>query len=326
MPMTAKENAKRAVRFQNPERLPVLYFNRDTHRSDFLLTGAATPASFQPEVAGRSEWGFVWVRHDDTMGQPKEPPLGDGWDGLYNYKAPDPHDLTRYEEAKRQIQAHPDRYVIGSLGITGFNTASFIRGFENSLEDLYLEPEKFHRLMELVTSYEDEVAGHLIELGVDCVMFGDDWGTQKGLMIDPAMWRSFFLPFYCRQFSRIREKGVDVCFHCCGQVLDILPDLVEAGANILNLNQPDLFPLEELARQLAGKVCLMCPVDHQTVAIHGTPEEIRSYAQRLNRQLNPQGKGGYIAYIEEYHSVGMSEENYQAICSAFEELRAGKEG
>lgn len=111
------------------------------------------------------------------------------------------------------------------------------------------------------------------------------------------------------------------------QVLDILPDLVEAGANILNLNQPDLFPLEELARAVGGEmVCLMCPVDHQTVAIHGTPEEIHSYAQELNRQLNPQGKGGYIAYIEEYHSVGMSEENYQAICSAFEGLRTGKEG
>lgn len=325
MNLSAKENARRAIHFETPERLPVLYFNRDLERSDFLLTGAGSPASFQPETPGRSEWGFIWVRHDDTMGQPKEPPLGESWDGLYNYKAPDPHDPTRYLETQRQIEMYPDRYIIGSLGITGFNTASFIRGFENSLEDLYLEPEKFHRLMEIVTEYEDAVADHLIQLGVDCVMFGDDWGTQKGLMIDPAMWRSFFLPFYQRQFSRIREKGVDVCFHCCGQVIDILPDLVAAGANILNLNQPDLFPFEKLVQLLAGKVCLMCPVDHQTVAIHGTPEEIRDYTRKLNRFLNPEGKGGFIAYIEEYHSVGMSEENYQAICCSFEQLRAGEE-
>ncbi len=324
MSLSARENARRAIHFESPERLPVLYFNRDLERSDFFITGPSSPPSFQPETPGRSEWGFVWVHHDDTMGQPKEPPLKDSWDGFYNYKAPDPHDPTRYEETKRQIEAHPDQYIIGSLGITGFNTASFIRGFENAMEDLYLEPEKFHDLMEIVTQYEEAVADHLLDLGVDCIMFGDDWGTQKSLMINPAMWRSFFLPFYQRQFARIRKRGADICFHSCGQVMDILPDLVEAGANILNLNQPELFPLENLAQQLAGKVCLMCPVDHQTIAIHGTPDEIHDYTRKLNRLLNPEGKGGFIAYIEEYHSVGMSEENYQAICRSFEQLRAGE--
>lgn len=324
MNISAKENARRAIHFESPQRLPVLYFNRDLERSDFLITGPSSPSSFKPETPGRSEWGFVWVQHDDTMGQPKEPPLEIGWDGLYNYKAPDPHDPTRYEEAKRQIEAHPDKYIIGSLGITGFNIASFIREFENAMEDLYIEPEKFHDLMEIVTQYEEAVADHLLDLGADCIMFGDDWGTQKSLMINPDMWRSFFLPFYQRQFSRIRKRGADVCFHSCGQVMDILPELTEAGANILNLNQPELFPLENLAEKLSGKVCFMCPVDHQTIAIHGTPDEIYAYAEKLNRLLNPEGKGGFIAYIEEYHSVGMSEENYQAICRAFEQIRAGE--
>ena len=217
MSLSARENARRAIHFESPERLPVLYFNRDLERSDFFITGPSSPPSFQPETPGRSEWGFVWVHHDDTMGQPKEPPLKDSWDGFYNYKAPDPHDPTRYEETKRQIEAHPDQYIIGSLGITGFNTASFIRGFENAMEDLYLEPEKFHDLMEIVTQYEEAVADHLLDLGVDCIMFGDDWGTQKSLMINPAMWRSFFLPFYQRQFARIRKRGADICFHSCGQ-------------------------------------------------------------------------------------------------------------
>jgi hypothetical protein len=30
-----------------------------------------------------------------------------------------------------------------------------------------------------------------------------------------------------------------------------------------------------------------------------------------------------MAYIEEYHSIGMSEQNYQSICHAFETLKAG---
>ncbi len=318
--MHAKENARRAVRFEGPAWMPVLYFNKDLERSDFVLTGASGPPDFAPETPGRSEWGYLWVREDDTMGQPKCPPLGDGWDAYYNYRLPDASDPRRYEAARRAAQDHPDRYIIGSLGITGFNQYTFLRGFENTMEDLYLEPDKLLRLMGDIVDYESEIIRHLLDAGVDCIMFGDDWGTQNCLMIDPAMWRKMFLPFYRRQFDLCHAGGADVCFHSCGQVMDILPDLVEAGADILNLNQPDIFPLEKLADTLAGRVCLMCPVDHQTVAIHGTPEEIHAYAQRLHRLLSNE-RGGFIAYIEEYHSVGMRDEQYRAICDAFEELR-----
>jgi hypothetical protein len=68
-------------------------------------------------------------------------------------------------------------------------------------------------------------------------------------------------------------------------------------------------------------VCFNCPVDHQTVAIHGTRDEIRAYVKCLHESLGSP-EGGYIGYIEEYSSVGMSRENYEAIKEAFEDLKA----
>jgi hypothetical protein len=110
-----------------------------------------------------------------------------------------------------------------------------------------------------------------------------------------------------------------VYFHCCGYIYDIIPDLIEIGVDILNLNQPELLGIENLARNFGGKVCFNCPVDHQTVAIHGSDAEIRAYVERLYRQLGCFA-GGYIGYIEEYSSVGMSRANFESIVDAFENL------
>jgi len=113
--------------------------------------------------------------------------------------------------------------------------------------------------------------------------------------------------------------GMHVYFHCCGYIYDIIQDLIDIGADILNLNQPDLLGIEKLSKDFGGKVCFNCPVDHQTVAIHGTPMEIKEYVERLYRNFNFQS-GGYIGHIEEYSSTGMSAENFQAIVSSFEEV------
>jgi uroporphyrinogen decarboxylase len=220
---------------------------------------------------------------------------------------------------KEIIEKNPDRYILGGLGITGFNMVTFIRGFENSMEDLYLERENIERLLDMVLEFETRVAENLCLNGVDCISFADDWGTQNSLMISPVLWREIFKPRLKKQFDLVHSYGKHVYFHSCGYIYDIIPDLIEIGADILNLNQPDIFGIERLGRDFGGKVCFNCPVDHQTVAIKGTREEIFDYVRRLNASLGC-FSGGFIGYIEEYHCVGMSDENYRSIIEAFESL------
>jgi hypothetical protein len=154
--------------------------------------------------------------------------------------------------------------------------------------------------------------------------FGDDWGTQKGLFIAPSLWREVFKPRYARQFELAHRLGKKVWFHSCGNILDILDDLIEIGADVLELLQPDIFGVEPLGQRFGGKVCFCCSVDHQRRAISGTQQEIMDYARHLHTHLGC-FSGGLIGYVEDYASLGMSEDHYQWIREAFGALGAEKQ-
>lgn len=316
--MNSKEIVKKAVEMKNPPRVPLLFFNKDIEKSDFFLTGYGAAKNFPYIGTNKSEWGFEWEKLDDTMGQPKNPPIKT-WDDFDSYIPPDSHATGRFKKMKSDIEGNRDKYIIASLGITGFNMVTFIRGFENTLEDLYFERVNIEKLIDMVFSFEEGIINGFGSYPVDAVGFGDDWGTQKSLMISPKLWREVFKERYKKQFDLVHSYGMHVYFHCCGYIYDIIPDLIEIGVDILNLNQPDLFGIEKIGKDFGGKVCFNCPVDHQTVAIKGTRDEIFEYVKRLNESLG-RFNGGFVGYIEEYHSVGMSDENYSNIVEAFESL------
>lgn len=321
--MTSKEIVKHAVEMKSPPRIPILFFNKYTERSDILSIGYDCAIDFPYKGTNRSEWGFEWVRVDATMGQPKNPPIT-AWAKLDSYIAPDPHAPGRFEHIPEFIENNKDRYLMADLVISGFNMVTFLRGFEATLEDLYLERGKIEELIDIVFGFEEEVIKHYGEYQFDAIRFGDDWGTQNSLMISPALWRDVFKPRYKEQFDLVHKQGMHVYFHCCGYIYDIIPDLIEIGVDILNLNQPDLFGIEKLGRDFGGKVCFNCPVDHQTIAITGTKAEIYDYVRSLKEYLGC-FNGGYIGYIEEYSSVGMSDENFNSIVNAFSEIKNGSE-
>ena len=200
---------------------------------------------------------------------------------------------------------------------------SFLRGFSPLLEDLYAERGRVEQLAELVFGFEEAVIARLPPHGFDGVSFYDDWGTQSGLIISPELWREFFKPRYRRQFALAHELGLDVYFHCCGAVAELIPDLIEIGVDMLNLGQPNLFDIVELGRSCGGRVCFVLPVSYQTTSISGTREDIFRAVRSYERHLAGP-KGGLIGYLEEYQSIGLSEENYQACIDAFRAIGAGR--
>jgi len=317
--MTPKENVLRAIARKGPERLPITYCNRDLERSDVISVGYGAAADFAPARPGMTEWGYSWERLDDTMGQPGERPLAD-WDRVAGYRAPDPWAAGRLEHVAEALAGKEDRFRRFSLGITGFNQATFLRGYEELLVDLQEAPERVERVLDLVFGFENGMIERVAALPVEAVGFADDWGTQRGLMIRPALWREVFRPRYAEQFARVHAAGKKVWFHTCGDVWEIIPDLVEIGVDVLELLQPEIFGVERLAERWGGKVCFCCAVDHQRVAIGGSREQILAYARRLRDRLGGEG-GGFIGYIEDYACLGMDEQHYQWVREAFHRLQ-----
>ena len=317
--MTRKALVKLAIECKGPPQVPLLYFNEHKDRSDILICDYKEALDFPHRGTQKTEWGFDWERVDNTMGQPKNPPLT-SWDLWKNFQVPDPDAKGRYEHLGEAVKENKDRYLLGGLNISGFNFTTFIRGFSESMEDLLIEPELMDELFDAVVEFENGVIRNYARWGMDGIAFYDDWGTQNDLMISPTLWRERFKPKYQRQFQAVHDLGMHVYFHSCGYVYDILQDLIEIGVDVINLNQPDLLGVERLGKDFGGKVCFNCPVDHQTVAIRGTSMEIHDYVRRLNQAFGGQ-HGGFIGYIEEYSCVGMSAKNFQEIVTAFEALR-----
>jgi uroporphyrinogen decarboxylase len=308
--MNSMERVRNAIHFGNPDRVPVLQFNRDQEEGDILL------CPLWRAVDGGNEWGYRFESRDDgTMGHPAEPVLA-SWDDFPAYPRPEVAREERIANMRPVLDQARGHYLLGAIGLTGFNLYTFIRGFENAVLDLVLEPEKAAELADLIFGHETRQIEVAAEAGLHGVHFSDDWGSQEGLLIDPALWRSFFKPRYKAQCDRAHELGLEVWFHSCGNIGAIIPEFHEIGVDVINISQPNVVDLEEVGRRFRGRQCFMMPISYQTVSITGTPAEIIGEGRRLHRLLAAEN-GGFIGYVEEYTCMGMTEANYQACRDAF---------
>jgi len=178
------------------------------------------------------------------------------------------------------------------------------------------QPDRIRYLADRIVDYNVKTVQQLSTLGLDAILFQDDWGTQRQLMIRPERWRELFKPYYRRMFSCVREHGMQVHFHTDGYTLDIIPDLIEVGADVLN-PQFSVMDLDALARAAAGKVCIRTDIDRQYVLTRATPEEVREYMRRA-LELFSSPRGGYIAYGEINSDASL--ENVEAMYEALEEF------
>ncbi len=138
---------------------------------------------------------------------------------------------------------------------------------------------------------------------------------HAGRLISPALWRELFQP------ANGASPGPCARLHVGsnrGNIADILPDYHEIGVDVMNISQPNAVDIAKVGASLRGRQCFMAPVSYQTVSITGTPEDIFNEAARLYRELGT-AKGGFVGYVEEYGSIGMSEENYRACVDAWKE-------
>jgi uroporphyrinogen decarboxylase len=315
--VTSKELVKQAVRFQGPERIPLSY-PYDLTVSDVVNVDVVH--NFLGPNKTSSEWGFEWqhLENDLTMGQPKEAVIKQ-WSDLDHYRPPDPRSPTRFDAMRKtRAELGDDKYYKANYVLTGFTVMAFLRGFSETLEDMYLERENIERLADIVFGFEEEVIKLLKPQGFDAVGFADDWGNQKSMFISPRLWRDIFKPRYKRQIDLAHECGLDLYFHCCGYIYDIMPDFLEIGLDILNPGQPNINGIRRMGENFSGKMCFACPVSYQTTGISGTKEQIYREAGELVDCLGNHN-GGLIGIVPtDIVGLGAKPENVEFIRDAFQ--------
>lgn len=315
-PLTGMENYKRAIDFKGPEYLPcALGVNLDWlyEKNEAKCQRIRELASKMPDdifewldVARNTaepvcqdgvrhwtdEWQTGW--EDDGHGAKTESyPLGEGYETLDRYTFPDSHLSGRFDAADERLRQRGDRYVLSSVWFTLFERLWMLRGFENMLMDPYMYENEFCRLRDIIVEYNLAIIDQWLKRGVDGIFFSDDWGSQRGLLMNPNDWRRFYKPSYKRMFERVRSGGAHVWMHLCGDISDILPDLIEIGLNVLNPVQPQAMDIKRLSREFGGKVCFHGGVDVQATLIRGTPDDVKREVHELVA-LFGKFDGGYI--------------------------------
>ena len=163
--------------------------------------------------------------------------------------------------------------------------------------------------------------------GVHGVWLFDDLGTERGPMMSPALFRQVFKPRYAAQAHLVHALGMDYLLHTCGDVWELIPDLIEAGFDLLNLEQPLVFStpeqngIDRLAEHFAGRVCFCTNVDSQRTLVNGTPAEVVAEAEHIVRALaRPEGGLIPLADCGKDHLVVARSENIAAMSDAFVRL------
>ena len=313
---TRRQTVKKAVRGDNPERVPLLYaYSLD--RSD--IVNVPVVDHFTGSGKNVSEWGFEWdsLNGELLMGQPKRPVIGD--DGsVDDLLIPDPMKTGRFDKIGEMISLYgQDRYYKANFVLSGFSIMTMLRGFSGIMEDLLVDPERADALADAVFGFEENIIREVAGRGFSAVGLADDWGSQTSLLISPELWRSFFKPRYKAQIQLAHSLGLDVYLHSCGYIADIIEDLIEIELDILNLGQPDLNDVSEMGKKFAGRICFACPVSYQTTGISGSDQDIvdqiKSY--RVNLAVN----GRLIGIIpEDSAALGISFERFALMEKAFQ--------
>jgi hypothetical protein len=282
--MLPRDIVRRAINFERPPRLPVMMENLGI--SDTAWLPVAAGADFSPSVDGEDAWGCVWAQTDvPNMGQVVQHPL-ENIGKLDTHPLPDYTDDTCYIPSEEGLQKaeQEGKYVFAGIFMVLFERMHSLHGFENTLADLYLDRPAMEaladRIVEVHVKFVQEVLRRF-----PCRVHGwnmtDDWGTQQAAFVSYDFWMDFFYPRYKRIFDAMHQAGCHAWVHSCGKINEIIEGFIEAGVDVLNLQQPRALGIEEIGKRYKGRIAFESLPDIQATLPTGDRQQIERDAEQL---------------------------------------------
>jgi len=341
--MTSRERVKNAMHFKSVDKVPVRYYYcpvgyyehgeklndlYETMPGDFfpfermpipVLPNDAFDDNGRFHSFAEDEWGTTWeYRIFGITGIPCKRPVSSLEDAI-SLKPPIPcdedsltNDMSWVDENKKM--GYYTQCGCGSL----YERLIALYGDENVLCDIATNEKTVNILADKVVEYDTYLLTKALRAHPDGISFGDDYGTQNSLIFSPDDWRRFFKPRLKRLFAPAAEKGVDIHFHSCGYIYDILPDLKEIGVTSIWPQLPayDMELLAKRCRELS--LAVEIHTDRAFTMTYGTPKDVTRLVEREFEVFRPD-KGGAWFYIEADN--GFPFENIEALVEAIKKYR-----
>ena len=324
--MTPRERVLTAMEHRAPDRVPLFYRDvpeveqrllRDLGLKDRQELLQHFDIDFRwvgPEYIGpclsdeetgrrRDIWGieYQYTKFSDGAGywEAVTHPLADATDPkvLEDYPWPS-RDWFDFSTIADQVSRFDDYAIMtapnfSSPGILQTPVQALV-GMERSLMDIVINPEFFKTLVQHVLAFLRPFVDRMLQAAggrVDFFRMGDDFGTQRGLLIGRNHWREFIQPALKELGDIAHAYGAYVYLHSCGAVRELIPDLIETGVDVLDPLQVKAAGMDppELKQEYGNSLCFSGGVDEQELLPRGTPDEVRLGVHQLLDTMAPGG-------------------------------------
>ncbi len=288
----------------DPQALPGLfsyYGVKDIHELKMAVGDDfyAVEVPYKSETAHAIYAAFDWYKNGevDAMNRTLTAPgcfhdAEDMEDLVFDW--PDPAAYIDAAECRRRVEMAPEgKTVLGILWSAHFQDTCAAFGMETALMNMIAAPELYEAVNEKVLEFylkANRIFYEATKGKLHAVLIGNDMGSQRGLMISPELVRRFVIPGCRRLTEQAHSYGLKVIYHSCGAISDIIPDLIDAGVDIIHPIQALAAGMEPegLKEKFGDRVSFCGGVDTQELLVHGTPEDVRKKVEELKR-LFPTG-------------------------------------
>ena len=311
IPLTNRERVLASLDHRQPDRVP--YHIRFTEPARAAMAAFYGDPHFESRLGNclhilRTEPAGSWreVRPDTWADQ-----FGVQWDrsvdkdignvcnvlvtpeNLRGFRFPDPRDPSRFSDHAALIASTPDLFHVTDIGFSLYERAWTLAGMENVLMAMVENPGFVDELLNRITEFNLALIQQACSLPIDAMMFGDDWGQQRGLLMGPAAWRRFIKPRVSRMYAAVKARGKRVFIHSCGKVDELFPELIECGLDVFNPFQPEVIDVYEAKRQYGDRLSFYGGISTQKTLPYGTTNDVKDEVRRLLATIG--AGGGYIA-------------------------------
>ena len=269
-------------------------------RDDFRRVSATyNGPEFALSDGATSRTVFGVERHGMGYGQPMNHPLANATlKEIHDYAWPDPKwmDVT-------QIKSEAERYngrfaILGGDWSPYWHDAIDLLGMENLYVKMYSDPGLVDAVLQHLVDYYATVSQRIFDASADVIdifFIGNDFGSQKGPLMGPALFERFMLPHLARLIDLGHAYGLKVQLHCCGGFAPLIPLMIRAGLDGLHAVQPSChgMDLQSLKANFGDKILFNGGIDSHHVLIDGTVETVREKTREALQIM--MGGGGYVA-------------------------------
>jgi uroporphyrinogen decarboxylase len=225
-----------------------------------------------------------------------------------------------------ELRESTDRALMAVVGCNLFEWGTFVRRIDNFLMDLVIDTANVERFLDALMEIHLETLGKMIDaVGdlVDVIRFGDDLGTDNGPIMSPDTYRAIFKPRHAALNAYVHEQSdLKTFLHSCGSIHALLPDLIEAGVDIINpvqISAQDMEP-ERLKADFGDDITFWGGgADTRKVLPGGTPDEVKDHVRYNIETFAP---GGGFVFVPAHNMLpDVPPQNIVAMFEAVDEYR-----